>query len=186
MSVVEIADEETPLLQGNTPTPLPWSQFSLVLVLQLAEPLTSNVIYPFAPQVCPTMLNPRLLHEFFAAHSRHWHNPWKWKPSRILRWNHGRCWNLDIRIRLYFEWILFSNRSSFWCKRSQSYTGAEYQIVSVENRLFSLAYLVYRFRCTVLDCRKPFGHLSSGEPLYVMWNLSPDCLAQSKLEWRVE
>ena len=77
MSAVEIADEETPFLQGNTPTPLPWSQFSLVLVLQLAEPLTSNVIYPFAPQVCPTMLNPQLLHEFFAAHSRHWHNPWK-------------------------------------------------------------------------------------------------------------
>jgi hypothetical protein len=59
MSPNEIADEETPLLQGNgkkSPTPLPWFQFSLVLVLQLAEPLTSNVIYPFAPQVCRTML----------------------------------------------------------------------------------------------------------------------------------
>lgn len=49
-------DEETPLLQesnGNRlPTPVPWFQFSLVLFLQLAEPLTSQVIYPFAPQVC--------------------------------------------------------------------------------------------------------------------------------------
>ena len=49
-------DEETPLLQednGNTrPTPVPWFQFSLVLFLQLTEPLTSQVIYPFAPQVC--------------------------------------------------------------------------------------------------------------------------------------
>ncbi|KIM39394.1 hypothetical protein M413DRAFT_198759 [Hebeloma cylindrosporum] len=48
-------DEETPLLQDNDvqkrATPLPWSQFSLVLVLQLAEPLTSQVIYPFAPQL---------------------------------------------------------------------------------------------------------------------------------------
>jgi len=47
-------DEETPLLQGHPkklPTPLPWFQFSIVLVLQLAEPLTSQVIYPFSPQV---------------------------------------------------------------------------------------------------------------------------------------
>lgn len=32
-------------------TPLDWPQFSLVLFLQLAEPLTSQVIYPFVPQV---------------------------------------------------------------------------------------------------------------------------------------
>lgn len=48
-------DEETPLLQTeqvkSPRTPLPWFQFSLVLFLQLAEPLTSQVIYPFAPQV---------------------------------------------------------------------------------------------------------------------------------------
>lgn len=49
-------DEETPLLGSGPhvkrqPTPLPLFQFSLVLFLQLAEPLTSQVIYPFAPQV---------------------------------------------------------------------------------------------------------------------------------------
>ncbi|KAG9225003.1 hypothetical protein CCMSSC00406_0001846 [Pleurotus cornucopiae] len=48
-------DEETPLLQTeqvkSPRTPLPWFQFSLVLFLQLAEPLTSQVIYPFAPQL---------------------------------------------------------------------------------------------------------------------------------------
>ncbi|KAF9560717.1 member of major facilitator superfamily multidrug-resistance, DHA1 sub-family [Agrocybe pediades] len=51
-------DEETPLLaqqqNGNGKkkrTPLPWFQFSIVLFLQLAEPLTSQVIYPFAPQL---------------------------------------------------------------------------------------------------------------------------------------
>ncbi|KAF8969114.1 member of major facilitator superfamily multidrug-resistance, DHA1 sub-family [Flammula alnicola] len=47
-------DEETPLLSENgkrQPTPLPWFQFSIVLFLQLAEPLTSQVIYPFAPQL---------------------------------------------------------------------------------------------------------------------------------------
>ena len=30
---------------------MPWSQFSLVLFLQLAEPLTSQVIFPFTPQL---------------------------------------------------------------------------------------------------------------------------------------
>lgn len=32
-------------------TPVPWRQFSIVLFLQLAEPLTSQVIYPFLPEV---------------------------------------------------------------------------------------------------------------------------------------
>lgn len=47
-------DEETPLLpdqQKKKPTPLPLPQFAILLVLQLAEPLTSQVIYPFLPQV---------------------------------------------------------------------------------------------------------------------------------------
>lgn len=45
-------DEETPLLQVQPKkTPLPWFQFTIVLLLQLGEPLTSQVIYPFAPQV---------------------------------------------------------------------------------------------------------------------------------------
>ena len=47
-------DEETPLLAGNgkkKTTPLPWAQFTIVMFLQLAEPLSSSVIYPFMPQV---------------------------------------------------------------------------------------------------------------------------------------
>ena len=52
------ADEETPLLRSDSHgrpkrkhNPIPWAQFSILLVLQLAEPLTSQVIYPFAPEV---------------------------------------------------------------------------------------------------------------------------------------
>ncbi|KAG7089939.1 hypothetical protein E1B28_011568 [Marasmius oreades] len=45
------SDEETPLLQKIERTPIPWFQFSIVLFLQLAEPLTSQVIYPFTPQL---------------------------------------------------------------------------------------------------------------------------------------
>lgn len=52
-------DEETPLLPEQQtkkkPTPLPWAQFTILLVLQLAEPLTSQVIYPFLPQVSPLL-----------------------------------------------------------------------------------------------------------------------------------
>lgn len=48
-------DEDTPLLSSEPPqkpTPVPWAQVSILLILQLAEPLTSQVIYPFAPEVC--------------------------------------------------------------------------------------------------------------------------------------
>ncbi|KAF9468192.1 major facilitator superfamily domain-containing protein [Collybia nuda] len=47
-------DEETSLLntlQTLKPTPLPWSQISIVLSLQLIEAITSQVIFPFAPQL---------------------------------------------------------------------------------------------------------------------------------------
>lgn len=51
----QLVDEETPLLrpaqQKKARTPLPWRQFSIILFLQLAEPLTSQVIAPFAPQL---------------------------------------------------------------------------------------------------------------------------------------
>ncbi|KAI9434219.1 MFS general substrate transporter [Lactarius indigo] len=48
-------DEETPLLSPetvteNVVTPVPWAQLWVLLVLQLAEPLTSQIIYPFAPE----------------------------------------------------------------------------------------------------------------------------------------
>lgn len=58
----QAVDEETPLLQAQKQkkgrTPLPWRQFSLILFLQLSEPLTSQVIAPFAPQVCLGCLPP--------------------------------------------------------------------------------------------------------------------------------
>ncbi|KIM62453.1 hypothetical protein SCLCIDRAFT_1215024, partial [Scleroderma citrinum Foug A] len=57
-----LADEETPLLiqdrdevhevrARTARTPLPWRQFSILLLLQLVEPLTSQVIAPFLPQL---------------------------------------------------------------------------------------------------------------------------------------
>lgn len=53
MVVTHEVDEGTPLLQVQPKkrTPLPWFQLIIVLFLQLGEPLTSQVIYPFAPQV---------------------------------------------------------------------------------------------------------------------------------------
>ncbi|KAH7885840.1 major facilitator superfamily domain-containing protein [Phlebopus sp. FC_14] len=50
-------DERTPLLHspdGRPPakkTPLPWRQLSILLIIQISEPLTSQVISPFAPQL---------------------------------------------------------------------------------------------------------------------------------------
>ena len=56
-------DEETPLLSSDRgskkpSTPVPWSQVGILLVLQLAEPLTSQVIYPFAPEVRHVLPDP--------------------------------------------------------------------------------------------------------------------------------
>ncbi|KAG1729767.1 MFS multidrug-resistance DHA1 sub-family [Suillus lakei] len=47
-------DEETPLLQPEehkVKTPLLWRQFSIILLLQLTEPVTLRAIAPFAPQL---------------------------------------------------------------------------------------------------------------------------------------
>ena len=55
------AREDTPLLtvcNGTSPesskpmvTPIPWQQLFIILLLHLAEPLSSQVIAPFLPQV---------------------------------------------------------------------------------------------------------------------------------------
>jgi hypothetical protein len=53
------ANENTPLIQGEQRSHettglkprFPWGQLSILLVLQLAEPMTYQVIAPFAPQV---------------------------------------------------------------------------------------------------------------------------------------
>ena len=48
-------DEETPLLQRDNaprrPTPLPKAQLFLLLLLRLAEPITSNSISPYISEV---------------------------------------------------------------------------------------------------------------------------------------
>lgn len=43
--------EETPLLQGKSKTPLPWSQMTLIFVALIAEPVSSGYIYAFINQV---------------------------------------------------------------------------------------------------------------------------------------
>ncbi|KAI0261481.1 member of major facilitator superfamily multidrug-resistance, DHA1 sub-family [Gloeopeniophorella convolvens] len=53
-------DEETPLLAPEPApkkpmTPVPWGQIWILLVLQLSEPLTSQVIYPFTPEFVRTV-----------------------------------------------------------------------------------------------------------------------------------
>lgn len=50
-------DETTALLPAKEPkpvTPLPTLQIGILLLLQLAEPITSQCIYPFINQVCIT------------------------------------------------------------------------------------------------------------------------------------
>ena len=52
--LIEAVDEETPLLQRKqqkAPTPLPYLQIGIVLLLQLCEPLCSMSIYPYINEV---------------------------------------------------------------------------------------------------------------------------------------
>jgi hypothetical protein len=53
-------DEETPLISSpagsHHRTPLPKLQISIVLFLQLSEPLMSQSIYPYINQVCPLVI----------------------------------------------------------------------------------------------------------------------------------
>ena len=52
-----LSEEERPLLSQEDrtkppkPTPLPTGQIAILMVLQLAEPITSHCIYPFINQV---------------------------------------------------------------------------------------------------------------------------------------
>ena len=87
----QAVDEETPLLQAQKQkkgrTPLPWRQFSIIMFIQLSEPLTSQVIAPFAPQVCPCRLPPYTFSSkslFFQADTGHWHYERRRNTSWIL------------------------------------------------------------------------------------------------------
>ena len=44
-------DEQTPLLEGRSKTPLPWGQIRLIFVTFAAEPISSLYILPFINQV---------------------------------------------------------------------------------------------------------------------------------------
>ena len=62
------ADEESPLLPLPLVkcTPIPWFQISIVAFISLAEPLTSQVIFPFAPQASTQWFS--FLDEFLISH----------------------------------------------------------------------------------------------------------------------
>jgi len=92
------AHEDTPLLADcddapqeseskPRPTPLPWRQLSIVLLLQLVEPLTAQVIVPFLPQVrWPTYIRSmdQWIEFSFPDDTRHRCYPWRRIPGRIL------------------------------------------------------------------------------------------------------
>jgi len=95
-------DEETPLLaaqsqnyQQNNPgtqkTPLPWRQLSILLLLSVSEPITSQVIAPFLPQVrfqhCTSITRTRVSSRVADKGDRY--HRWKRLPYWVLCWTHG-------------------------------------------------------------------------------------------------
>ncbi|KIJ14300.1 Drug:H+ antiporter-1 family protein [Paxillus involutus ATCC 200175] len=51
MATDERVDEETPLLQSRTKTPVPWGQVNVVLFVLVTEPVSSAYIFPFINQL---------------------------------------------------------------------------------------------------------------------------------------
>ncbi|KAG6888991.1 hypothetical protein C0992_006812 [Termitomyces sp. T32_za158] len=54
ISLVELMDEATPLLQSAKR--IPWSQVSILLFLQMVGPLTTHVVSPFTSEACSCSL----------------------------------------------------------------------------------------------------------------------------------
>ena len=98
-------DEETPLLAGSgkrQATPLPWFQLLLVFFSQLLEPLTSNVIYPFAPEVCSLFFPGRLINWLL----------WMPKLIRDIGITHGNESKVGYYVGLIVGWLtLYKNCS---------------------------------------------------------------------------
>jgi len=110
----QLDELETPLLhsQPAKATPLPWGQLSIILFVQLAEPLTAQVIYPFAPQVSIDLKRRDAFRSLSIAlaHSRHRCHEGRRNQGRILCWTLGTLRSKRIALSsppLYFLAISF-------------------------------------------------------------------------------
>jgi hypothetical protein len=156
--------EDTPLLPSEStlqkrPTPVPWAQVWILLVLQLAEPLTSQVIYPFTPEVCRFLE----LVLFLLIH-----------PLQFVR-NVGITHGDESRVGYYVGMMvcsrvdtsttsqiaLYSNLCSSPLRLLQCYTGAGSPTSSVVSQSSSLGCSAYRCQCSALG-----SQLLIGVPLF--------------------
>ena len=157
--------EDTPLLSSESTlqkpsTPVPWAQVWILLVLQLAEPLTSQVIYPFTPEVCHFL---QTLFWFLLIY-----------PLQFVR-NVGITHGDESRVGYYVGMMvcprvdtsitshiaLSSNLCSSPLRLLQCYTGAGSPMSSVVSQLSSLGCLAYRCQCSALG-----SQLLIGAPLF--------------------
>ena len=161
-------DEETPLLHEQQhhkkkQTPLPWAQFTILLVLQLAEPLTSQVINPFAPQVSPSVSSTIVFLTLSVVHQRYWYYSRRWDPCRILCRTYGTYSGLNWCRAPCWWMVLNSNPFSLPRKPWQCFIGVVSLIISVEGRSSWLVCLVWVCQCTRLVCQRPTGVQLSGK-----------------------
>lgn len=138
--------------------PLPWFQFSIILFLQLAEPLTSQVIYPFAPQVFLELCHCfALLTVPIPAYPWPWHYKWRWEESGVLCRSSGNRSNTALPgIANVLE---FRNQYFFWLKHAPFCIGVAYLIVSAESPLSFSDCLDCPCPCIVLGCQGRSGLL---------------------------
>ena len=98
--MASVPNESQPLLaedeaaQNRQPTPLPKLQISILMLLLLAEPVTSHCIYPFINQVstflrsrCITQISP----DYNPVGQRARHYRRRREKSRLLCRPHSEC-----------------------------------------------------------------------------------------------
>src|SRR5260370_25785774 len=160
--------EETPLLPPTlqkSSTPVPWAQVWILLVLQLAEPLTSQVIYPFAPEVCPLFLQTQFQFFSFILCLQFVRNVGitHGDESRVGYYV-GMLVRFEVTVVLCLPCLLAlsSNLYSSSLRPLRSYIGARSLISSTVSQSSSSDCSAYRYRCSDVDSRLPIGALLYG------------------------
>jgi hypothetical protein len=168
-SVDPSQDEETPLLSSepisepvmkDLVTPVPWAQLWVLLVLQLAEPLTSQVIYPFAPEVRHFS---RWINFFFSVLLYSLSAMWASRMAMNPVWDIMLdCWCASYDIPCILHITSFSNPFSLQLRLLLSYYGVGFLMSWAVSRSFSRGYSACLCLCSVSDSQRRIGVHFSG------------------------
>ena len=143
--------------QYRKPNPLPRLQISVMLLLQVCEPMASQSIYPYINQVVQYIFTPLITISCNLAYQWAGYHWWGWAKGGILCWINCKQWISYVCALMHqYRSCDSRNHSSLQQKRSLSFNGVDYQTMSVENQCYWLAYWDRQCQC----CASGFRALS--------------------------